>query len=59
MDSTCLHIQEKRAKVLIGIPEGKGSLARTKCRWQVNIEVWWEVWTGFIWVRIETSDGHM
>ena len=25
--------------VLVGIPEGKGPLARTKCRWEDNIKM--------------------
>jgi len=50
-------------KILIGKPEGKRAVGRIRCRWEDNIkmeltETGWEcVWTGFIWLWIETSGG--
>jgi hypothetical protein len=49
-------------KLLVGKPEGRRSLGRTKRRWKDNIELYLtevgcEVWTGFICLRIGTSGG--
>jgi hypothetical protein len=46
--------------VLVGKPEGKGSLEGPRHIWDGNIkidlrEAGLEVWSGFIWLRIETS----
>jgi hypothetical protein len=47
---------------LVGKPEGKGSLEGPGLTWDDNFkidlrEAGLEVWTGFIWLRIETSGG--
>jgi hypothetical protein len=49
-------------KISVRKPEEKRPLGRPRCRWEDNIrmglrEVWWEGWTGFIWLREGTSDG--
>ena len=51
-------------RVLVGKPEGKRPLGRTKLRWEDNIkmdiqEVECEVWTGLRWLRIRTGGGHL
>jgi hypothetical protein len=51
-------------RVLVWEPEGKGALGRPKQRWEENIkmgvqEVGLEAWTGLIWLRIGTGDGHL
>jgi hypothetical protein len=50
-------------RVLVGKPEGKRPLARSRCRWK---DIKWifkkwdvRVWTGFIWLRIGTGGGHL
>jgi len=48
--------------ILVGKPEGKRPLGRTKRRWEDSIridvrEIGWNMWTGFIWPRIGTSGG--
>jgi hypothetical protein len=48
--------------ILVGKPEGKRPGGRSRCRWEDNIrmdlrEMWWEEWTGFMWLRIGTSGG--
>jgi hypothetical protein len=50
-------------KVLVGNPEGKRPLGRSRGRWEDNItkdlqEVECGVWTGSSWLRIETGGGH-
>jgi len=57
---------ERRAvyKVLVGKPKGKRPLGRRRRRSERNIkmdlrEVEWLVWTGLIWLRIETGGGHL
>jgi hypothetical protein len=54
---------EKRGvyKVLVGRPEGKRPLGRSRCRWEGIIKmhlqkVRWGAWTGWIWLRIGTGD---
>jgi hypothetical protein len=47
---------------LVGKPEGKRLLGRPRRRWEDNNrmalrEIGWEVWIGFIWLRIATSGG--
>jgi hypothetical protein len=49
-------------RVLVGKPEGKRPLERPRRRWEDGIktdlrEIGWEVWSGFIWLRIGTSGG--
>lgn len=48
-------------KILIGKPEGNRQLGRYGCRWKSNIkmnltDIRWEVWTGFISIRMRTSE---
>jgi hypothetical protein len=47
-------------KTLVGKPEGKRPLGRTRHRWEDNFimdlkEIGWEVWIGCIWLRKGTS----
>jgi hypothetical protein len=47
-------------KLLVGKPEGKRPLGRPRRRWVDNIgmdlgEVGWVMWTGLVWLRIETG----
>jgi hypothetical protein len=47
-------------RLLVGKPEGKRPLGRPRCRWVDNIrmalgEVRWVMWTGLVWLRIETG----
>jgi hypothetical protein len=49
-------------RVLVGKPEGRRPLGRSRRRWEDNIkmdlqEVGWGAWTGFIWLRIDTGGG--
>jgi hypothetical protein len=49
-------------RVLVGKPEGKRPLGRPKSRWEDGIrmdlmEIGWEVWSGFVWLRIGTGGG--
>jgi len=51
-------------RVLVGEPEGKSSLGRSRHRWEDNIKMNcrnWDVgaWTGSSWLRIGTGDGHL
>jgi hypothetical protein len=48
--------------ILVGKPERKIPLGRTKHRWKESnrrdlMKQGWKVWTGFIWLRIETRGG--
>ena len=48
----------------MGKTEGKRPLGRPRRRWEDNIkmdlhEVGCGAWTGFIWLRIGTGDGHL
>jgi hypothetical protein len=50
--------------VLVGNPERKRQLRRSMCRWKDNIKMYLQevgcgVWTGSIWLRIETGGGHL
>ena len=51
-------------RVLVGKPEGKRPLGRPRRRWEDNIKMdvrkWGVgVWTGWVWLRIGTSGGHL
>jgi hypothetical protein len=56
------RIEEMRnvQNILVGKPEGKILLGRPRRRWEDNIRMdlteGKKVWTGFIWLRIGTSD---
>jgi hypothetical protein len=48
-------------KILVGKPEGKRPLGRSRHRWADNIkidlrEIGFRMWIGFIWIRIGTDD---
>jgi hypothetical protein len=48
----------------VGKPEGKGRHGRPRHRWEDNIKmdlqkVGWGSWTGLMWLRIRTGDGHL
>jgi hypothetical protein len=50
-------------RVLVGKPEGKRPVGRTRCRWENNIRWIFRKWdvgvcTGFSWLRIGTGGGH-
>jgi hypothetical protein len=52
--------------ILVGKPEGKRPLGRTRCRWVDNIKIdllreigWDGMWTGSIWLRIGTTGGFL
>jgi hypothetical protein len=42
-------------RILVGKPEGKRSLGRSRRRWVDNIKMDGVVWTELIWIRIGTS----
>jgi hypothetical protein len=47
-------------RLLVGKPEGKRPLVRSRRRWVDNIrmdlgEVVWVMWTGLVWLRIGTG----
>jgi hypothetical protein len=49
-------------RVLVGRPEGRRPLGRSRRRWEDNIkmdlqDVGWGAWTGLIWLRIGTGGG--
>jgi hypothetical protein len=49
-------------RVLVGRPEGRRPLGRSRRRWEDNIkmdlqEVGWGAWTGLIWLRIGIGGG--
>jgi hypothetical protein len=51
-------------RVLVGKPEGRRPLRRTRHGWKDNIkvdlqEVGCGGWTGLSWLRIETGGGHL
>jgi hypothetical protein len=48
-------------RVLVGKPEGKSPLGRPRLRWDYTIFKKYDVgvWTGLIWLRIETGGGHL
>jgi len=45
--------------VLVGKSDEKRPLGKSKCRWQDNIQMdlGWGVWSGLIWLWIETGGG--
>jgi hypothetical protein len=59
------RIVDKRTtyRVLVGEPEGKTQVGRRRQRWEDdNIKMdlrerGWVIWTGYIWLRIETNGG--
>ena len=60
------HMGERRGvyRVLVGKPERKRSLGRSRRRWEDNItmdlqEVGCRIWTGSSWLRIGTGGGHL
>ena len=49
-------------RVLVGTPDGKRQLGRSRRRWEDNIkthlqEVGWETWNGLLWLRKGTGCG--
>jgi len=51
-------------RVLVGKPEGKKPLERSRCRLDDNIkidiqEVGWASWAGLIWLRVVTVCVHL
>jgi hypothetical protein len=50
-------------RVLVGRPEGRRPLRRSRRRWEDNIKMdvyevgWGGAWTGLIWLRIGTGGG--
>jgi hypothetical protein len=55
-------VKKNTYNILMGKPEGKRQLGRSRCRWVDNIkldlrEIGWGVLTGLIWLRIGTSGG--
>jgi hypothetical protein len=46
-------------RVLLGTPEAKRPLERPRRRWEHNIKMGGEVWTGLIGLRIGTGGGHL
>jgi len=66
MGGTCNTYGERRAvyRVLVGKPEGKIPLGKSRNRWEVNIkmdlqEVGRWSWAGLICLRIGTYGGHL
>jgi len=61
------RVGERRGayRVLVGKPEGKIPLGRSRCRLEDNIKMdlqevgWGGVWTGLSWLRIGTDGGHL
>jgi hypothetical protein len=54
--------ERKLYKILVGKPEGKRPLVRSRRRWEDGIrmdlrEIGWVVWIGFYWLRIGTGGG--
>jgi hypothetical protein len=54
--------ERKVYKVLVGKPEGKRPLGRSRDRWEDGIrmdlrKIGWGVWIGFDWLRIGTDGG--
>jgi hypothetical protein len=62
MGRTCSKHGDKRSayKILVGNPEGKRPLGRSRHTWGDNINRHLKeivIWTGFIWLRIGTGGG--
>jgi hypothetical protein len=60
------RLEESRGvyRVLVGKLEGKRQFRRPRPRWEDNIMMdlqvlGWGAWTGLIWLRIGTGDGHL
>jgi hypothetical protein len=54
----CMGEMKNAYKILVGTSDGKRLLGRPRRRWQKSLDlrdIGWGVWTGFIWLRIETS----
>jgi hypothetical protein len=49
--------ERKLYKVLVGNPEGKRPLGRTRRRWEngIRMDLGWGVWIRFHWLRIGTG----
>ena len=67
MGGTCsaYGVEEGLYRVLVGKPDGKRPLGRSRLRWKDNIKVdlqgvgWVGAWTGLSWLRIGTGGGHL
>jgi hypothetical protein len=58
MGIKCRTHEEKNAyEILVGKPEGKRQLVRSRRRWEGTIQTDGVVWTGFFWLRIGTRGG--
>jgi hypothetical protein len=57
MDGSCSTNGGKRNayRLLVGKPEGKRPLGRSKRRWVDNIRMDRVMWTGLVWLRIGTG----
>jgi hypothetical protein len=54
----CLHHSSANGMLLVGKPEGTRPLGKPRCSWVDYIEMdLGVVWTGLVWLRIETSGG--
>jgi hypothetical protein len=55
------YLKGNAYRILIGKPEGRGPLGRSRHRWEGNIKIdvkcSQKSWTGFIWLRIGTVYG--
>jgi hypothetical protein len=59
-----MDVMRGLCRVLVGRPEGKRPLRRTRRRWEDNIEmdlqvVVFSLWIGSTWLRIGTGGGHL
>jgi hypothetical protein len=65
MGMACSTNVEKRnsCRILVGKPEGKGTLGKPRRRWVDDIKMHLRydgvVWTALIWLRIWTSGRHL
>jgi hypothetical protein len=52
-----MGVKRNAYRTLVGKPEGKRSVERPRCRWVDNIKIDLRemVWTGLIWLKIETQ----
>jgi hypothetical protein len=64
MGGACRAHGEMRSayKILVGKPEGKRPLGRSRRRWEDNIKIYlreivFGVWFGFIWLTTGTNSG--
>jgi hypothetical protein len=51
--------EERCVQGLVGKPEGKRPLGRPRRKWEGNIKMDLQKWTGSIWLRIGTGGGHL